>query len=305
MATDTKLQDATTKETAETKELPKDNNVSENKDIAKNVTNVAPPTEKKKPLTLPALLSTDKIKARFTEMLEKSAPAFISSLLTLWRNNPKLQNCDPNSILGAAGLAASLHLSVSPSLGQAYIIPYKNQATFQIGVKGLVQLAHRSGKYTALNSGIVREGEIKGVDVITGDLIRGEKISDKVVGYVAFMRLVNGFEKALYMTKDEMEHHAKRYSQGYNYDLKERRQTSGWTTDFDGMAKKTVMKLLLNRWGVLSAELADAINGDQSIVTKNDFTYPDQFGEKVSRGNYVETTIDAETGEILENENNC
>lgn len=201
---------------------------------------------------LPALLENEKVKARFLEVLDKNAPSFVSTLLTIWSGNKKLQDCDAKSILGAAGLAATLNLSISPSLGQAYIVPYKEQAQFQLGVKGLVELAHRTRRYTALNSGAVREGEIRGVDVITGDLIRGERVSDKIVGYVAYMRLDNGFEKALYMTTEEIQAHAEKYSQSYAYDLRSNKKSSVWSTNFDAMAKKTVLKSLINRWGVVS-----------------------------------------------------
>ncbi len=259
---------------------------------------------------LPALLENEKVKARFLEVLDKNAPAFISTLLTIWSGNNKLQECDGKSILGAAGLAATLNLSISPSLGQAYIVPYKGQAQFQIGCRGLIELAHRTRRYTALNSGVVREGEIRGVDVITGDLIRGEKVSDKVVGYVAYMRLDNGFEKALYMTVDEIQVHAEKYSQSYAYDLKSNRKGSVWSTNFDAMAKKTVLKSLLNRWGVISSSaLATALQADQSVVTKDTFGYVDNDGRTVQRDDYsmldaatpevVPENVDAETGEIL------
>lgn len=258
---------------------------------------------------LPALLENDKVKARFLEVLDKNAPSFISTLLTIWSGNNKLQECDGKSILGAAGLAATLNLSISPSLGHAYIVPFRGQATFQIGIRGLIQLAHRSGLYTALNSSEVHEGEIRGVDVITGDLITGEKVSDKVVGYVAFMRLKNGFEKALYMTVEEIETHAQKYSQSYAYDLRSNKKSSLWSTNFDAMAKKTVLKSLINRWGVISSSaLATALQADQSVVTKDTFGYVDNDGRTVQRDDYsqldnetVETVenVDAETGEIL------
>ena len=263
-------------------------------------------------LDLPAMLENEKIKARFFELLKESTPSFVSTLLQIWNGNTKLQDCTAKSILGAAGLAATLNLSISPSLGHAYIVPYKGQATFQIGIRGLIQLAHRTGLYTALNSNAVREGEIRGVDVITGDLITGEKVSDKVVGYVAYMRLKNGFEKALYMIAEEIQAHAEKYSQSYAYDLRSNKKSSVWSTNFDAMAKKTVLKSLINRWGVISSSaLATALQADQSVVTKDTFGYIDNDGRTVQRDDYsqldngaVETVenVDAETGEILETE---
>ena len=259
---------------------------------------------------LPSVLENDKVKNRFTELLDKNAPAFISTLLTLWNGNSKLQDCDTQSILGAAGLAATLNLSIAPSLGYAHIVPYNGRATFQIGWKGIVQLAHRTGKYTAINSAAVFEGEIRGVDCITGELIRGEKLSEKVVGYVAYFRLNNGFEKALYMTAEEMEKHAQTYSKAYSYDTRNNKKTSVWSTNFDAMAKKTVLKLLISRWGILSSGLQDALQADQSIVNKSSVEYVDNSGDVAKREDYSQLddveipfeTVDAETGEILEAE---
>lgn len=261
---------------------------------------------------LPLALESDKVKARLVELLGNNAPAFISTLLAIWNGNEKLQDCDTKSILGAAGLAATLNLLIAPSLGHAYIVPYRGRATFQIGWKGILQLAHRTGKYSKLNTGVVHEGEIRGTDVITGDLITGEKISDNVVGYVAYMRLVNGFEKALYMTIEEIQAHAEKYSQSYTYDLKSGKKSSVWSTNFDAMAKKTVLKMLINRWGILaSSDMAIALQADQAVVSKNYLNYVDNDGRTVPRDDYSQLdeppeveTIDPETEEILEGESN-
>lgn len=255
--------------------------------------------------TLPALLKSDAVKKRFVEILDKNAGAFMQSLLTIYNGDDKLRACDPVSILGAAGLAATLNLPITPSLGQAYIVPYGNKATFQIGWKGLVQLAHRTGKYVALHSGVVHEGEIRGVHPLTGELITGEKISDEVVGYVAYMRLTNGFEKALYMTRDEMEIHAQKFSQTYQAD--KQKKWSTWAKNFDQMATKTVLKLLLSRWGIISADLMQAIQGDQAVVDKTSFTYVDNSGETVKREEFIDVEpeierVDPETGEIFESD---
>lgn len=237
--------------------------------------------------SFPAILNSESIKSRLTEILDKGAPAFISALLTIYNGNSYLQKCSPKSIIGAAGLAATLKLSITPSLGHAYIVPYKGQATFIIGWKGLVQLAHRTGRYRALHAGKVYEGEIRGKNPLTGEPIVGEKISDEVAGYVAYFELVNGFKKSLYMTVEEMKNHAKTYSQSYGS------SSSPWTKHFDVMASKTVLKLLLSRWGVLSADMATAIQADQSVVDKNSFTYVDNGGNSVSRA-----TIDVPAEEI-------
>ena len=230
--------------------------------------------------TLQQLLNSAGIKRRFEELLDKSAPSFVSSILTIVRSNSKLQDCSPNSILSAAGIAAALKLPINPSLGFAFIVPYKGQAQFQLGFKGFVQLAMRSGQYRTLNSGAVREGQIKEIDFVTGEIIRGEKISDEIVGYVAYMELINGFKKSLYMTIEELQAHAEKYSQSYAYDLRSKRKTSVWSTNFDAMAKKTVLKKLLSNFGIISidqqsAALATALQADQAIITEEGFRYID------------------------------
>lgn len=253
---------------------------------------------------LPAMLNNEVIKNRFNEVLGKNAAGFTSALLNIYQGNKQLQDCDARSILGAAGLAATLKLSITPSLGQAYIVPFKGKAQFQVGVHGYIQLAHRTGQYTRIHAGKVCEGEFKGFNPITGEPVLGEKISDEVVGYVAYMRLVNGFEKTLFMSKAEIEEHAAKYSQSYGYDKRSGKSSSPWSTHFDAMASKTVLKKLLRTWGVLSADLATAIQGDQSVVDKNTFTYTDNGGNVQNREEIYlpeeQPTVDADTGEVVE-----
>ncbi|MBE8954363.1 MAG: recombinase RecT [Quinella sp. 2Q5] len=230
--------------------------------------------------TLQQLLSAPSIKRRFEELLDASAPSFVSSILTIVRGNAKLLECSPNSIVAAAGIAAALKLPINPSLGFAHIVPYKGKAQFQMGWRGYVQLAMRSGRYRTLNSGAVCEGQIADIDFVTGEIIRGEKISDEVVGYVAYMKLTDGFEKSLYMSVDELKAHAEKYSQSFAYDIRSGRKSSVWSTNFDAMAKKTVLKKLLSNFGIISidlksAALAAALQADQAIVTEEGFRYID------------------------------
>ena len=232
------------------------------------------------PLNLQQLLNSAAIKSRFEKILDSSPESFISSILSIVRSNSKLRVCSPNSILSAAGIAAALRLPINPSLGFSYIVPYKNQAQFQIGWKGLVQLAMRSGQYRTINSGAVCEGQIEDIDFVTGEIIRGEKVSDKIVGYVAYFELLTGFKKSLYMTVEEIEEHAKNYSQSYAYDLRNGKKSSVWSTNFDAMAKKTVLKLLLSRFGIISIDqqgldLIKALQADQSVITETGFRYID------------------------------
>jgi len=230
--------------------------------------------------TLQQLLNAPSIKRRFEELLDSSAPSFISSILAIFKSNTKLQECSPNSILSAAGIAAALKLPINPSLGFAHIVPYKGHAQFQLSARGFVQLAMRSGQYRTLNSGAVREGQIADIDFVTGEIIRGEKISDTIVGYLAYMELINGFKKSLYMTVDELQAHAEKYSQSYAYDLRTGRKSSVWTTNFDSMAKKTVLKRLLSNYGIISidqqaAEMATALEADQAVITDDGLRYVD------------------------------
>lgn len=247
-----------------------------------------------------AVVNSEPVKKRFVEVLDKNSPAFISALIAVYNGNPYLQKCSAKSILGAAGLAATLKLSITPSLGHAYLLPYKGTCTFVVGWKGLVQLAHRTGQYKCIHAGKVYEGEIRGLNPLTGEPIVGEKISDEVVGYIAHFELKNGFEKSLYMTVDELKEHARTYSQSYGS------SSSPWTKQFDAMASKTVLKLLLSRWGVLSTDMATALQADQSTVDKENFTYADNGGNVVERETIEvpfdegETEfVDESTGEIL------
>lgn len=223
-------------------------------------------------------VKSDAVKGRFASILGKNAPAFISALISVYNGSPKLQECDHKSILSAAGLAATLNLSVTPSLGHAFIVPFKGQAQFVIGWKGYVQLAMRTGQYITLYAGAVHEGELQGFDPFTGEPVRGERTGDKVIGYSAYMKLKNGFEKSLYMSVDELKAHAEKYSQTYAYDIRNGKQNSLWAKNFDAMATKTVLKLLLSKWGILSADMQTALASDSSVVDKNSFTYVDNGG---------------------------
>lgn len=181
---------------------------------------------------LKTLLGRDEVKNRFQEIMGKKAPGFISSILSLTNGNAQLQKAEPHSILNAAVVAATLDLPINPNLGFAAIVPYKNTAQFQLQYKGLVQLAMRSGQYKTINVSEVYEGEIKNVNRFTGDYEFGERTSDMVVGYMAYFKLVNGFEKYSYMTVDEIKEHAARYSKTYQ------RGDGVWKDNFDAMAKK-------------------------------------------------------------------
>jgi recombination protein RecT len=211
-------------------------------------------------------LDTDVVKNRFEEMLGKKAPGFISSVLNAVNNSALLQQATPQSIIMSAAIAATLDLPISNSLGFAAIVPYRDGdsvvAQFQIMWRGLVQLAQRSGQYKRLNTTEVYEGEVKSHNRFTGDIEFDEtaRTSMKVIGYVAYFKLINGFEKPYYMTVEEVEKHAKKYSKTYKLNK------GKWVDDFDAMAKKTVLKLLLSKYGIMSIDMQNAVKFDQSQV---------------------------------------
>ena len=212
-------------------------------------------------------VESDTIKRKFQEVLDKGAGAFVTSLLSLVKASPQLAAADPKTILGAAMTAATLKLPINPNLGFAYIIPYGKDAQFQMGWKGYVQLAMRTGQYKTINAAVVYEGQIKDIDFITGEIIRGKKKSDKVVGYVAYFELVNGFKKTLYMSSEDMLRHAMTFSKAYQYDKRSGKSASVWTTNFEAMGLKTVIKQLISKYGIMSIDmqgmaLSEAISAD-------------------------------------------
>lgn len=218
------------------------------------------------------------------KVLGEKKSSFVNNLTALVANNNKLQECEPLSVMYAGIKATALDLPLDPNLGFAYVIPYKNnregktEAQFQIGYKGFIQLAIRSGQFKTINVAEVKEGELLDEDLVTGE-IKFKRVTDRddlpTVGYVAFFRLTNGFEKMFYMTREQVETHAKKYSQTYSSSKSFIREQSKWTTDFDAMAKKTVLKLLLAKYAPLSVEMRDAIGSDQAVVERDGVKYVD------------------------------
>ena len=233
------------------------------------------------------LIGNDQVKEKFNEVLRDKAPAFVASITSLVSSSDNFEGVDANTIMQSAMIAATLDLPINPNLGFAYIVPYAGKAQFQMGWKGFVQLALRTGQYRLLNAVEVYEGELISRNKITGELVLDveKRTSDKIIGYVSFFRLTSGFEKTLFMTIAEMEKHAKRYSQTYKSSKDYVVKQSKWTTDFDAMALKTVIKLILSKYGILSVELRTAIEADQAVVEEKDgqITY-----------DYVDNAEDAE-----------
>lgn len=210
--------------------------------------------------------------AYLNSVLAERKGEFINNLTAVVANDAKLQACEPLTLMYAALKATALRLPLDPNLGQAYIIPYKNnrerktEAQFQIGWKGFIQLAIRSGQFQTINTTDIREGEVQGYDLMTGEVqVKAKPNREQlpIIGYLAYFKLTNGFTKSLYMTAEEIEQHATRYSQSYRGKYKD---TSLWATDKDAMAKKTVLKLLLNRFAPLSVDMEKAVQADQAVL---------------------------------------
>lgn len=208
------------------------------------------------------LLNAESTKRKFIDILGKKAVGFISSVINVVGSNQLLAKANPTSVVMSAAIAATLDLPINPNLGFAAIVPYGGAAQFQMMWRGFVQLAQRSGQYRTINTTEVYEGEIKSINRFTGDIEfdpNGKK-SDMIIGYVAYFSLINGFEKYFYMTKEEVENHGKKYSKSYS------KATGRWQLDFNAMAKKTVLKLLLSRYGIMSVDMQKAVEFDQSAV---------------------------------------
>lgn len=213
---------------------------------------------------LEVLLETEKVKEKFERLLKDNAAAFVSSLISVYRGNDALQKCEPMSVIAAASVAATLDLPINPNLGMAYVVPYGGVAGFQLGWKGLVQLAQRTGLYEAMNATPIYEGQLLDEDPFTGDYSFGkEKTSDVVIGYLFYFRLLSGFRKYTYWSVEKVEKHAKRYSQTYA------KGYGNWKTNFEPMALKTVVIDGLNKWGPKSIKMqtvAKAISSDSGVI---------------------------------------
>lgn len=228
---------------------------------------------------LTAYLAKDAVRNQINSVVGgKNGPRFISSIVSAVQVNPALQECTNSSIVSAALLGESLNLSPSPQLGQYYMVPYDNrnkgakEAQFQLGYKGYIQLAIRSGQYKKLNVLAIKEGELIGFDPLNEEidvsLITDEEKREAAptIGYYAMFEYSNGFRKALYWSRAKMEAHAKKYSPGYKRDLEKGTSWTFWAKDFDGMAYKTMLRQLISKWGIMSIELQSAINADMAVV---------------------------------------
>ena len=253
---------------------------------------------------LGVMIGSKSVQERFEKMLGKKSAGFLSSLLTLVNNNNLLQKANPTSVLAAAATAASLDLPVNPSLGLAWIVPYGNGAQFQLGYRGAIALAMRSGQMKSIVMTEVYEGECKCWNRFTETFEFGDRVSENIIGYYARFETVNGFVKATFWTKEEVLKHAKRFSKSFN--------RGPWQTDFDAMAKKTVLLSIIKTYAPMSIEMQSAFESDEKVATVNETTGQEEFidAEVLDAQNedtaVVEDTsdgrkVDTETGELFPN----
>lgn len=244
-------------------------------------------------------------------VLKEKSASFMNNMVALVANNRALQPCKPASIMYVGLKATALGLPLDQNLGFAYAIPYKDNkagetvAQFQMGYKGFIQLALRTGQFSTINATDIREGEISSINRLTGEITFTDvpdRAGRKIVGYAAFFRLTNGFRKTLYMSVEEITEHAKRYSQTFKSEYT--RKSSKWTTDFDAMATKTVLKLLLSKYAPLSVEmqeLREAITADQASFGDNgEIDYIDGVGVEEINAEAVQEVVHEQKDEMKE-----
>lgn len=216
--------------------------------------------QKVDPNTVPVktLLNQELFKKKFEDVLGSRAPQFIASVINLVGNDKYLAGCNSVSVISACLVAATLDLPIDKNLGYAWIVPYKDKgvpkAQFQMGYRGYVQLALRSGQYRSINVIDVHEGELLKWDPLTEEMKIdfNQKVSDKVIGYAAYFELLNGFKKAEYWDMQRILEHKNKFS----------KSDFGWNNDFNAMARKTVLRNLLNHWGILSIQMQNGMSAD-------------------------------------------
>lgn len=223
-------------------------------------------------LTIKSIFEKDAVKTKMNELLGSRATGFVTSVLQVTSNNVLLSKAEPMSVYNAAMTAAALDLPINQNLGFAWIVPYKGQAQFQMGWKGYVQLAQRTGQYSRINVVKVYENQFKSFSALHEELEADFNVSPSgaVVGYAAYFKLINGFEKITYWSKEQASEHGKRFSQTFN--------NGPWKSDFDAMAMKSLLKHTLSKWGILSIEIQKANVADQAVIhdfETNDVDYVD------------------------------
>jgi len=275
-------------------------------------------TPKTKVEVLKGILNAPSVMEQFNNSLKENASVFVASIIDLYNSDSNLQLCEAKAVVMECLKAAVLKLPINKALGYAYIIPFNNskkdasgnwikvmEPTFQMGYKGYIQLAMRTGQYRTINADIVYDGEVRKVDKLSGTIaFDGAKKSDKIVGYFCYFELLNGFSKTLYMTVEQVANHAKRYSKGLKKDttveslialanvpFNAESKSVGWLGNFHDMALKTTIRLLLSKYGYLSVEMQNALSDDIKNDSEENASAPIQ-------------TIDIDEAQVLnENQN--
>jgi recombination protein RecT len=244
-------------------------------------------------IAVQAYLRNDSIQKRIQQTLGKRSNQFVTALIAATSNVAHLEECTPASVINAAFTVAALDLPINNNLGFAYLIPYKNkgvyEAQFQMGYKGFIQLAQRSGQYKYIAATPVYEGQLIKRNPLTGNTYDWEgDHGDKIIGFLSYFQLTNGFEKELYMSVDEINKHAQRFSQAY------RAGYGPWKDDYEAMGLKTVLKLLISKFGPMSVDMQNAIEKDQSVTDDDQSFYPDHVSEAEEKIKKAATTEEIE-----------
>ena len=265
--------------------------------------------------TFSAFLAQDAMKKKINEMVGgEKGQQFVTSIISAVSTNPQLAECDNASIVSAALLGQALNLSPSPQLGQFYLVPFNDNkrgckvAQFQIGYKGYIQLAIRSGQYKKLNVLAIKEGELIKYDPLDEDievkLIENEEEREKAetIGYYAMFEYLNGFRKTIYWSKQKMEAHALKYSMGY----RAKKGYTFWEKDFDGMAYKTMLRQLISKWGIMSIDLTmqKALESDMAVINDNgtyDYVDNNEMANEIIETENQEQPVEVKQEETQQN----
>jgi len=262
--------------------------------------------EKKKE-GIATFLAREAVKANVESVVGvKDSQRFISSVVSAVQTNSQLAECTNASILSAALLGHSLNLPQSPQIGMFYFVPYEDkkkgikEAQFQLSYRGMLQLAMRSGQYKVIHVTDIRQGELDSYNPIediyefTPETDINKRMKLPIIGYYAFFELINGAKKGIYWTKEQMEVHAKKYSASYRNGY----STSVWKSDYDAMAKKTMLRQLISKWGIMSVDMERAYVGDQAVI-REDGT-PDYIDNVPDEPEAAVDVFDTEAKEITD-----
>lgn len=259
-------------------------------------------------MSISNFLTRDDVSKKIKDVVGQDSERFVTSLVSAVTTNAALNNCSRESLFNAALLGQALKLSPSPQLGHFYMVPFKDQAQFVLGWKGYIQLAVRSGQYKRINAMPVKAGELQYFDEFNEE-IKISQIEDpeerekaETIGYFAMFELTNGFRKAIYWSRERMERHAVKYSQGYAADKRKGNSYTFWSKDFDGMAIKTMIRQLIGKWGIMSIEMVTAYESDgAAIYDDGRKAYPDNreaIAEEIEQNaNQIVIDIEAEDAE--------